>query len=199
MPVPALQRCCVPCILNRRSMRLSLVVSLAFLPLSASSLVAQTGLAGSELQPGARIRVVAPGVVAGRYEGTLLSRTPDTLRLGSPNGAPVAIPVARLTSLEVSRGKSRSAGAVRGIMWGAPIGLALGATSASSATGDCIGCTKDYSRGGWVALSTFGGALWGAGIGALIGRERWDGFQLAPRTAIGMQTGGASLGFSLEF
>ena len=184
---------------GRNPMRLALLVSLSLLPLAASPLLAQSGLADSELQPGARVRVVAPGVVAGRYEGTLLARTPDTLKLGSPSGAPVAIPIARLTSLEVSRGKSRAAGALRGIMWGAPIGLALGALSASSVTGDCIGCTKDYSRGGWVAVSTVSGALWGAGIGALIGRERWDGFQLAPRTAVGVQTGGASFGFSLEF
>jgi hypothetical protein len=180
-------------------MRLGFVVSLAFLPFVASPLLAQSVSSFGELQPGARVRVAAPGVVAGRYEGTLLSRTPDTLTLGSSTAAPVAIPVARLTSVEVSRGKSRAAGALRGIKWGAPIGLALGALTASAVTGDCIGCTKDYSPAEWVAVSTVSGVMWGAGIGALIGRERWDGFQLAPRTAIGVDAGGASLGFSLEF
>lgn len=179
-------------------MRLRLVVSFALLPFAASPLLAQSGLAHSELQPGAKLRVAAPGVVAGHYEGTLLSRSPDTLKLGSPSGAPVAIPIARLTSLEVSRGKSRTAGALRGIMWGAPIGLATGLLSASAVTGDCIGCTDDYSKGGWIALSTFSGVLWGAGIGALIGRERWDDFQLAPRTSIGVSSDGAMLGMRLS-
>ena len=178
-------------------MRLYLVVSFTLLTFASSPLLAQSGLAYSELQPGARLRVAAPGVVAGRYEGTLLSRTADTLRLGSANGAPVAIPIARLTSLEVSRGKSRTAGALRGIMWGAPIGLAAGVLSASAVTGDCIGCTDDYSKGGWIALSTLSGALWGAGIGALVGRERWDEFQLAPRTSIGASPDGVMLGMRL--
>jgi hypothetical protein len=142
--------------------------------------------------------VAAPGIVAGRYEGTLLSRTADTLKLGSPNGAPVAIPIARLTSIEVSRGKSRTAGALRGIMWGAPIGLAAGVLSASAVTGDCVGCTDDYSKAGWIGLSTLSGVLWGAGIGALVGRERWEVFQLAPRTSIGLSTNGVMLGMRLS-
>jgi len=179
-------------------MRLGLVVCFALLPFAASPLLAQSGLAYSELQPGAKLRVAAPGIVAGRYEGTLLSRTPDTLKLGSPNGAPVAIPIARLTSVEVSRGKSHTAGALRGMMWGAPIGLVAGILSASAVTGECIGCTDDYSKGGWIALSTFSGVLWGAGIGALVGRERWDEFQLAPRTAIGVSPDGVRLGMRLS-
>jgi len=136
-----------------------------------------------ELQPGARVRVEAPGIVAGRYKGTVLTRTGDTLTLGGPSSAPVRLPLDRLTSVAISRGKSRSAGAVRGIAWGAPIGLLMGVLAVGLAE-DCTNCTDEPSDGEAVALGTLGGALWGAGIGAIIGRERWERFQLPTRTSL---------------
>src|SRR5690348_13637680 len=84
----------------------------------------------NELQPGARVRITAAGIVANHYVGTVLSRNGDTLLLGGPNAAPVSVPVNRITSLEISRGKSRLHGAGRGVLWGAPIGLVIGLASA---------------------------------------------------------------------
>lgn len=156
---------------------------------AASSIVsAQT----TELQPGARIRVAAPGIVAGKYAGTLLSRSGDTLQIGGPNTAPLHVPLSGITSLEISRGTSRLRGAGRGILWGAPIGLVIGLASANSLE-SCsdFGCgdVSSAERSAYVVASIVGGAAWGAGIGALVGRERWEQFALLPRTSLGTSGG----------
>ena len=162
-------------------MRFPVLAVLLLCTMHARALQAQLSMA--ELQPGARVRIVAPGIVAGRYVGTVLTRTGDTLSLGSPNAVPLRLPLDRLTSVEISRGKSRSAGALRGIVWGAPIGLGLGVLSLGLAD-ECVTCTDEPSDAEAVALYTLGGVLWGAGIGAIIGRERWERFHLATRTSL---------------
>lgn len=156
----------------------------------------------SELQPGARVRVVAPGVVAGRYEGTILTRSSDTLVVGAPNATPIRVPLSRITSLEVSRGKSRADGAVAGIKWGAPIMAAIAASLViTTLANDCKTCSplsadKAVSA---IASLTLGGALYGAGIGALIGREHWDQFDLAQRTSLRIERGRIGVGMQFGF
>ncbi len=156
------------------------------LALAASASTARAQL--TEAQPGARVRVQAPGIVAGRYVGTVLVREPGMLRLGGPGTAPIDVPIDRITSLEISKGSSRLAGAGRGIKWGLPIGLAFGLISASTASEESRiywdgGLQKDtVSKGEIVAVFGLGGALWGAAIGALIPKEQWAQFDLAPRT-----------------
>jgi hypothetical protein len=169
----------------------------------ALTAVAPVALAQSnELQPGARVRVAAPGIVANRYVGTILSRSGDTLHLGGPNAAPVSVPLNRITSLEVSRGKSRLHGAGRGVLWGAPIGLVVGLATANSLE-DCtdFGCGDASSgeRGAYVLASTLGGALWGAGIGALVGRERWEQFDLTSHGAVDYRDGRTRVGVAVKF
>ena len=136
----------------------------------------------SELAPGARVRVQAPGIVAGRYTGTVLSRTADTLVVASSAAAAVRVPIAALTSVEVSRGRSRSRGALKGVAWGAPIGLAVGLLLGAAASGDEF--ADGGSRSEFVAASIFSGALWGVIIGAIAGSERWDQYELPRRAAL---------------
>jgi hypothetical protein len=158
----------------------------------------------SELQPGARIRVQAPGIVAGRYEGTVLTRTADTIVVGGPNVSPVRVPLARVSSLEISRGNSRAEGAIAGMKWGVPImagfGVVIGAAAASD-DNTCLGCSEIGSGDvvAVTALFALSGAIYGAGIGALIGRERWDQFDLAPRTSLRIQSGRIGLGLEFGF
>src|SRR3954471_21970273 len=106
-------------------MRSSVHRTCAFLVLawSASALTARAQL--TEAQPGARVRVQAPGIVAGRYVGTVLVREPGMIRIGAPDAAPIDVPIDRITSLEISKGSSRLAGAGRGMKWGTAIGLGL--------------------------------------------------------------------------
>jgi len=165
--------------------------ALAALWLSAAPVEAQGRSMPDEVQPGARVRVRAPGIVAGRYVGTVLTRSGDTVSLGSPAGAPFAVPLSRMSSLEVSRGKSRMDGALRGIAWGAPIGLGLAVVAYGLGNYvECPTCNDEPSRAEGVALITLSGAVWGAGLGAIIGRERWERFQLAPRAALGAHHAG---------
>ena len=71
-----------------------------------------------ELQPGAKVRVTAPPILGTRYDAVVGSRSGDTLwlvRVGSPT---VQVPVSALESVQLSRGRSRAAGAKRGVLWG---------------------------------------------------------------------------------
>jgi hypothetical protein len=155
------------------------------------------------MQPGARVRIQAPGIVAGRYVGTVLTRGADTVELGAPGTAPIKVPFSRITSIEVSRGSSRALGAVRGVAWGAPIGLVIGVVAAAGTDDDpyCFDtCSTSGSyKAGIVAASTLGGALWGAGIGAIVGRERWERFDISPRSSFDLRNGRANLGVALAF
>lgn len=176
-------------------------VALVIAVVVSSSVRAQSTARSDELQPGARVRITAPGIVAGRYVGTVLSRSGDTLTLGSPNTQPLAIPSSRIASLEVSRGKSRSAGAIRGIKWGAPIGLAFGLLTMGIAD-ECLGCTNDGNadgRAAWVGMNLVSGVVWGAGIGALIGREHWERFDVTHRASIDVTPYGTRLALRYEF
>jgi hypothetical protein len=158
----------------------------------------------SEAQPGARVRVMAPGIVAGKYEGTILTRTADTIVVGGPNAVPMRIPFARIASLEISRGKSRADGAIAGIKWGAPIMAATGAAlaiAASSNDARCASCDPINIDDGIAVTVVFAltGAIYGAGIGALIGRERWDAFDLAPQTSLRIERGRIGVGLQVGF
>jgi hypothetical protein len=174
--------------------------SFAFVALlAASTAQAQAGA----LNPGARVRITAPGVVADDYEGTVLSRSADTLVIGSTNLAPIAVPVSRITGLSMSRGKSRSAGAVRGMNWGAGVlgglGLVLAATAKPCTTCRDSTITMGDRIGGVIAFSVVG-AIYGAPIGALIGTERWETFDLKLRTSIHHSDDGRfGLSFSRSF
>ena len=137
----------------------------------------------TEAQPGARVRLEAPGILAGGYEGTILARTADSIRVGGPNSQPLTLPIDRLTSFEVSRGTSRSLGAKTGVVWGSAVGLILALVALPSIR-SCDYCSDmPGDQTSFVLYMTSSGALWGAGIGALIGRERWERFDLQ-RTSV---------------
>ena len=190
----------------RRSLRCASLASLAVI--LAILFARSAGAQLAEAQPGSRVRIQAPGIVAGRYVGTVLSRSPDTLVLGSTNAAPVQVPISRITSAEVSRGSSRGLGAVQGLKWGIPIGLALGVIAAAGSDNpdnvycsgfDNCGQSDAAFRTRVITAGVVGGAIWGAAIGALVGRERWERFDVAPRTSLDYRDGRTHLGMALSF
>jgi hypothetical protein len=132
------------------------------------------------LQPGAKVRITAPTAGVERFQGTVIAAG-DTVDVARGD-ARVRVPAAAVTRLELSRGRSRLAGAARGATWGAGIGLGLGALTTSQrgtyGSGTCRyslpGECEPYTTGEWLAMSTASGAIWGALIGAIVGRERWD-------------------------
>lgn len=128
-----------------------------------------------ELRPGARVRITAPGLVADRLEATILSRAGDTIEVASPNLAPIRIPLARTTAIEVSRGRSAAAGAITGLKWGVGIGAPFGVLAAIGARCQTSRCNT-VTAGDRFAIATMmtaSGALWGTAIGAAVGAERW--------------------------
>jgi hypothetical protein len=158
------------------------------LPALVLLLAGQAGAQLRELQPGARVRVTAPTVLGGKLEGMIIGRRGDTVSIVSHNAAPVDIPISALSRVEISRGKSRAAGAKKGFLWGVAIGFPVGL---ATATGDnktwnlvdencdpffqTCGTHSDVEQ---VMLVSVGSGAIAAGIGTLIGRERWETLNL---------------------
>jgi hypothetical protein len=158
----------------------------------------------TEAQPGARVRLSAPGIVAGDYVGTVLAREPGIMRVGSPNSPPIDVPLDRITSLEISRGKSRSGGAGRGVFIGAPIGAVIGLLASGNASDRTYfnydnGRIDTLSRAELTIYMAATGALIGAAIGALVPKERWERFDLVPRTGVDPRRRRMELGVSIGY
>jgi hypothetical protein len=139
----------------------------------------------AEVSPGARIRFRAPPVVATRVTGTVLERRADTVLVGPEKGSPFTVPISAFTSLDISKGKSRAAGAKVGALWSTGF-YALYALAIASGGDSCDGratcaTTNDPTAGELIGF-TAAGALVGAGIGAIIGREKWERVPLGGRT-----------------
>ena len=140
-----------------------------------------------DLQPGLRVRVTAPPLIGTRYDATVGARRADTISLVRMGATPINVPVSAIVRAEVFRGKSRGAGARRGLLWGVGIGVALTALTAtlpkSGADGRCPGTLCKTSFRFEDAATVIGGfGFWGTAIGALIGRERWEPLNLAAQS-----------------
>ncbi len=165
-----------------------------------------TGLAAQDtlVTPGARVRVSAPTVAERPLLGTVVALEVDTLIVDARGYAhPLALPLASLAWLEVSRGqKSRTLkGAGIGFLVGGAAGLATAAIACAIA-GDCYddsltGLVYAYFGG----LGAVVGALTGAIIGSTIDVDRWVDVPLERlRVSLGPQRDGRlGLGLSVRF
>lgn len=128
---------------------------------------------------GERVRVTEPGAVQPlllrgprQVTGTLVARTDTGLTVDRAGGAPLTVPLRRVATLEVSRGRVTAVagaayGAKRGAVWGllaAPLALLISRTSMNSAAG------------AWLAAATVGsGASLGVVYyGGIQPPERWE-------------------------
>jgi hypothetical protein len=129
-----------------------------------------------QLPMGARARVQTVAAQGHWMRGTLASADSSSIAI-VPEGAPplganqLRLPSASVTRFELVTGKKRHW--LAGLVAGAALGLAIGATSEV----DPVACQYDYnydcSRGAALALYGIGTAVMGAGIGALIKTDRW--------------------------
>ncbi len=173
-----------------------LVAILAFVPLTSA-----TAQEPPSVKVGDRVRVTAPDLR--RREGTVQLLTTDSLVMRPEYGAPhrLAIPLASITSLELSTPGGSRAGQ------GALIGLALGGVGGAFAA--AAACPSDQflkasagacAIGGAVIVGA-GGALVGAIVGAMITGTRWEEVPLDQlRVSFGPQRNGRfGLGLSMRF
>jgi hypothetical protein len=143
---------------------------------------------------GGRVRLLAPTVIDRRVEGMVLEVDARSVVIATSHGAPVKVPRAAITRLELVTGRRRQT--VKGMIIGAGIGLALGALTGSTYNAR----TADE----WALVLGYGGAggaLWGAGIGALFQGDEWSVIPLQG-TLVGVasrETRGARVSFSVRF
>ena len=142
-------------------------------------LVADLPAQGPRLEPGARVRVTTrtSGIV--RQRGELRQLTTDSIVVQFDRSATaIAIPVARLSRLEVATLRSRGSSAARGALIGLASGLVIGAVGGLMfESGTCEDCVSPLIG---VAAGGAAGLLVGSIAGASRRGERWQVVPLRP-------------------
>jgi hypothetical protein len=177
----------------------------ALVTLTASAAAAQT----PSLEPGTRVRVTSDSL--GRVVGVVAPAGRDTIAVTTPDGGSrVAIPVASVERLDVSRGRTAGAGAARGALIGAAVSGGLGVAATGlvyfyerrhDATRSCYeSCYLGTAIVGVLSgVVLLGSTATGALIGAAVGAEGWRRVPLADRVGVGPTPDGAGLAVRLAF
>lgn len=143
-----------------------------------------------DVQPGVRVRVSAPGVVAGRIDGTVIGRTQDSIVVATPSSTQYRFELASLSAVEVYQSRSHARGAWKGALWGGGVMLPL----ALLGTMDTPQGTDQASV--FLEVETVYAGV-GAIIGSIIGADSWSAHKLTPNVAAG--PGGLRLGAAIRF
>lgn len=147
---------------------------------------AATGAAAQHrtLEPGDRVRVVAPTLHRGPLRGEVVRYVADSLAVRESGGDSVyVLPLAQIRALArnegMQRGRSVRSGLRVGAFLGAAVGLIAGPFMAKQGEEDA------FVRN--TALSGAAGTLAGAGLGALAGSlfagDHWQRFRMPPPPA----------------
>lgn len=174
-------------------MRQLTVLALALVVVPGVAVAQDVVSADSVLVPGARIRVVSPWIPSERITGTIALAKSDTVvvdtadtfaqtRLFNPEPVlvdkfrKVKLPVARVQTVEVSMGRSRWMGALRGAALGAlAAGAYVGLTSVNGRQRPSWG---DFASGAMSGVPI--GISLGAPVGWVYTRERWRTVAIQP-------------------
>lgn len=151
----------------RMRMRCSLIVVMA---VSLASVRGAHAQRMTEAVVGSRVRLdTTDGAL---LTGTVVSVDSDSVRVSThSSGAVVALPLSRVLSYDVSRGRERGRGAKRGALAGGAVGLALVVSSLRGDTVDAKGRRDDRRLAVPIAI---GLTALGAAIGAALAPERWE-------------------------
>ena len=151
---------------------------------------------------GAHVRVTAPELQMRGVTGTVVDMTADTLFIVRWHQAPrTAIPVDKLSRLEVSGGKNRRRGMVRGgaigLVFGGLMGVGIAGLTENEGGPDGIGSAEDVAIiAGTTGLIT----LMGVGYGAVMAPDRWQDAALHPPANRGMgEAGPMRVGIRITF
>jgi hypothetical protein len=123
------------------------------------------------------VRVTAPSLDLDKGVGTVAALETDTLVVNTEQRADaLEVPLADVTKLEVHRGQKSKTGT--SALIGAGFGAALGVSVALIGCADNECLSDGDATAGVAVLLGAGGALLGAGLGALIGSgtkvDRWE-------------------------
>ena len=165
--------------------------------------IAPLGAQSKEPPVGAKVRVRVSGEDGQRFEGWFRAHSGDSIAIADDKGRTRRIAMRDVSSIERSLGRSRSAGAGRGALWGMGAMLPLafaGYSSAQCPGGEPNGawCGSDWGLGIGGALLALGAGT-GALVGAAIGHERWESVGLPAHIALSPTRGGVRAGLRLEF
>jgi hypothetical protein len=144
------------------------------------------------LLPGSRVRVEADP--QSKIQGTVMSQTRDSIVVAASGAVHTTLPSGDVSLVKVSLGKSHMTGAIKGAKIGAVVLGGLGALF-----GYALGDLENYDAADYAAVaagSAFYGALWGAGIGSLIGAEKWK--TVYRRDVLGVQAAPARSGIGIN-
>jgi hypothetical protein len=132
-----------------------------------------------EIQPGVRIRLIAAPVTGNRMVGTVMAWSGDTLTLASSAESLRRVRKGDIRRIEVSRGPSRIAGALQGILM---LGIVPGALTLVATLPQGLEPEK-YGASVAVVGSVIGGV-----VGLVLRSERWE--RVFPKRPPG-ESGGA--------
>jgi hypothetical protein len=138
--------------------------------LTAAGIGASPAAAGTEaaLVEGAKVRLEAPAVSAGRIQGAV-AELGATALVVAVDERRVTVPWRAITRMDVSAGERRHA--LRGLLIGAGAGAAL-----SIVMPKCVneGCSTEVGFEPVFALmGALGGSAWGSLVGALVKTDDW--------------------------
>ena len=154
-----------------------LLATLPFLSFSTSAAAQDASAAIASLPTDSRVRITAPEFSRGRITGNVSHVAADTVYIVPSRNRLLAVPTSAITVAEISRGKRRWIGALKGAGIG---GLAGGAALGTLVwTGDpnCDYCLPGRNPGAAAAGAIIGvvfAAPTGAVVGAILGSERWE-------------------------
>lgn len=152
---------------RRRAQLVPHAAALLFLSLVLAP-AAAAQVAELPVDQGTRIRVSAPGVLAQRMDGRLISATRDTLIVLTGPGTEATVPMHAIERLDRSGGRDHGGYALKFAMAGMLAGAAAGfAQAGTSEDGD--GWYPSAAGPGYALI----GGLTGAAVGALLAPERW--------------------------
>jgi len=139
---------------------LALIYTLAFAP----DLHAQSDRLSVPL--GTRVRVVVGANEP--FTGNVFRLTSDTLAVATGSGdALIQLPTSRLSSIEVSEGRDRLSGSIKGTGIGVLAGGLIGGVAIGRSEGNGLAGLAGMFAGGIIGAGT------GAIVGAIVAPERW--------------------------
>ena len=155
----------------------SLLIPLSLISFSTYGAAQATPDAIASVSADARVRITAPQLSGSRITGKVTHVAADTLYIAPNRNRLVAVPIAAITAAEVSRGKRRWVGAMKGAGIGSLAGGAVLGTLIWTGDPDCDYCLPGREPGAALAGAIIGAvfaAPTGAVVGAIIGSERWE-------------------------